>query len=382
MASIRKRTLPSGKVVWQCDYKDQHGKRRSRQFDRKKDADGFMVTARGEVAKGTHVAANASATIAVAADLWLTQLEQEGLEESTIRQYRQHVDLHIKPLIGSLKMPELTTPVVQQFADDLLGARKDIPKRSRAMVRKVRTTLSTMVGWAQRRGLIAVNPTEAVAVPTRRGEDTEVTIPTRAQIRAMVEAAAGYWRPFNLTAIFTGLRASELRGLAWKHVDLKAGMVSVRQRADFRGALGPPKSAAGRREIPLPPIVINALREHKLSCPKSEAGLVFPTRNGRVLMHTNLVEQAFKPMMKAAGLMMPNEISRGGESVPLFTFHALRHAAASLFIDENMTPKRVQKLMGHSSIKVTYDTYGHLFPDTEDSTETMARIQARLLDSA
>ena len=85
-------------------------------------------------------------------------------------------------------------------------------------------------------------------------------------------AATGRVRPFILTAIFTGLRASELRGLRWADVDFEARALHVRQRADRFNSIGPPKSEAGERTVPLPPLVVNVLREWKLACPKRDTG--------------------------------------------------------------------------------------------------------------
>ena len=83
-----------------------------------------------------------------------------------------------------------------------------------------------------------------------------------------------------MTAVFTGLRASELRGLTWSAVDLDRRTLTVRQRADRWCVMGSPKSAAARREVPLAPIVLNALKEWRLACPPSELDLVFPTSTG------------------------------------------------------------------------------------------------------
>ena len=105
-----------------------------------------------------------------------------------------------------------------------------------------------------------------------------VDIPTPAEIRTLIPHLRGRWRPLILVAAFTGLRSSELRGLRWSDVDLKRGEIQVRQRADRYNVFGPPKSAAGSRTIPLLPMVVNALREHKLACKQSAADLVFPPR--------------------------------------------------------------------------------------------------------
>src|SRR5436853_369094 len=116
----------------------------------------------------------------------------------------------------------------------------------------------------------------------RHKKDLEVgvDIPTKNEIRAMLAHAQGWVRPLIVTATFTGLRASELRGLRWGDVDLDRGELTVRQRADRWGSLGSPKSDAGKRDVPLAPVVVNALREWRLACPKG-AGLVFPNTRGK-----------------------------------------------------------------------------------------------------
>ena len=103
-----------------------------------------------------------------------------------------------------------------------------------------------------------------------------VDIPTPDEIKAIVAVLEGRWRPILLTAIFTGLRASELRGLRWQDVDLNKSVISVRQRADRYREIGAPKSEAGERTVPISPMVLNALREWKLRCPKGNLDLVFP----------------------------------------------------------------------------------------------------------
>jgi integrase len=77
------------------------------------------------------------------------------------------------------------------------------------------------------------------------------------------------------------------------------------------------------------------------------------------------------PVLDREGKPVVNEI-------PLFTFHSLRHAAASLFIEQGWSPKKVQTVMGHSTIQVTFDTYGHLWPNLEDDKAALAQIEARL----
>jgi integrase len=199
-----------------------------------------------------------------------------------------------------------------------------------------------------------------------------VDIPTKDELRALLEHAHGRYRALIVTAIFTGLRASELRGLQWGDVDLDAGELTVRQRADRWGSIGSPKSDAGKREVPLAPMVVNALREWQLACPSGAADLVFPNTKGNVDSLPNMHRRGLGAVQWSAGITAdPNH--------PKYGLHALRHAAASLFIEQGFSPKRVQALMGHSSIQVTFDTYGHLFPAADDDRVAMGQLQARLV---
>jgi hypothetical protein len=114
------------------------------------------------------------------------------------------------------------------------------------------------------------------------------------------------------------MRASELRGLRWSDVDLDNATIHVSQRADFYGTIGSPKSKAGARDIPLTPLVVNTLKQHRLT--NGGFDLVFANSRGRVRPHTDFSRRIWKPLQKACGM---------GH----YEFHSLRHAAASLFIE-------------------------------------------------
>ena len=149
----------------------------------------------------------------------------------------------------------------------------------------------------------------------RRGKKPKVgvDIPTPDEIRVIIAAAKGRWRPVLLTAIFGGLRASELRGLRWQDIDLKKGELHVRQRADKFRKIGPPKSEAGERTVPLPLMVVNTLREWRLACPKGELDLAFPNGKGDVEFHNNVVYCGLWPTLIAAGVIIKTE------STPAYT---------------------------------------------------------------
>ncbi|GBH29690.1 tyrosine-type recombinase/integrase [Sphingobium xenophagum] len=385
MTSIRKRnwTAPDGtpKTGWQVDYVDQAGKRRRKQFARKKDADSWITQAAWEVSKGVHTADSQSATVAAAAKLWIAKAEQEGRERATLQQYRQLADLHIAPLIGGERLTRLTRPMVECFRDELVRT------RSKVMAGKVVRALSSILSEAQRRGLVAQNVASDVRVIRSAREKGKVEIPTKPELKALLDHAPATLRPMVMTAIFTGLRASELRGLRWSDIDLKAATVTVAQRADKFGEIGAPKSDAGHRSIPIPSALVAELREWKLACPKGDLGLAFPNSQGGVQQYGHLLRRKFFPLQIEAGVCDPAlvagkpKLDAKGRAVmvPRYGFHALRHAAASAWIKQRIDLKRLQVWMGHSSVQITLDTYGHLLSDASGDAALIAAAQAELL---
>jgi integrase len=375
--SIRKRTWRTpqtgeSREAWVVDYVDQSGQRRNKNFDRKRDAEAYEATVRVNVARGIH--SHSRTTIAAAGQQWLDDADGR-LERATVESYRQHLRDHIVPYIGTVKIADLTVPLVREFIDRL---RAD--QRSPAMIKRVISDLGGILGDAQERGLIAHNVVRSLSrkkhhqVERRQHSALKVgvDIPSPAEIRAILGHLQGRWRPLLLTAIFTGLRASELRGLRWADVDLKQAQVRVHQRADRFNAIGQPKSVTSQRAVPLPPIVVSTLREWKLACPKGELDLVFPNGRGRVESRANIVNRAFGPVQIAAGVVTKNGRPKYGG------LHVLRHFYASWCINRRVDGglelplKVVQHRLGHSSIRMTSDRYGHLFPSGDTSAEMAA----------
>jgi integrase len=385
--SVRKRTWKGSggepKEAWVVDYVDQQGDRHLKTFAKKRDADAHHAIVGAAVRAGVHIADSKSVTVARSAELWLESREAAGLERATMAGYRQHVALHITPILGALRLSQLTVPLVRGFEDRL---RQE--GRSPAMVRNVRRSLGGILADAQERGLVAQNVVYSLRKNRRspRAEGngklkTGIDIPAPAEMRAIVgklDTAAGRYRVLLLTAIFTGLRASELRGLLWGDVDLKAGEIHVRRRADRYGKFGRPKSEAGERTVPLPPMVITALREHRLATPRSELGLVFPSIRGGIEHRNIIVERGLHPVQIAAGIVD----EQGGAKYK--GLHSLRHFYASWCINRRVDGglelplKLVQTRLGHASIQMTADTYGHLFPRGDDGSELAAAEKAFL----
>jgi len=184
------------------------------------------------------------------------------------------------------------------------------------------------------------------------------------------------------------LRASELRGLRWANIDLVKRELHVRERADEYNVLGRPKSGSGDRTVPLTPIVVKALREWKLESPKGQLGLIFPTTKGQVQGLHVIVKRGHKPAQIAAdvSIVVPGAHGKPVKRAKYPGLHASRHFYASWCINRRadggleLPPKVVQERLGHSTIAMTLDIYGHLFPRHDDSKELAAAERALLAE--
>ncbi len=350
--SIRKRTwtTSSGKKreAFVVDFRDAKGKRTLKTFSTEKKARAF----RGQVEQPghKHVAVRSTPTVRETADRWLAAVEHgtrrgstELIEPATLRQYHYHVRQHIEPQFGDLRIGELTESMVQSFRDQLLR------KLSRGMARKVLQTLKAILIEARYQGEV---------LDVTLGKDSKrhkkpVAIPSPSQIRAVFSALDEFplrSRALISTAIHTGMRPSELRGLPWSAIDLKRGTIKVVQRADEDGNIGSLKSAAARRVIDIPSSLVKLLREWKMA---SKHELVFANGRGNVESLANISNRIWRPLLKAAGIRK--------HYVP----YAMRHYHASALIHDGANPKEVQVEMGHTDIGMTFNVYGHLFHDQD-----------------
>jgi integrase len=383
--SVRKRIWKTRKgearEAWVVAYTDGEGNRRLKTFKGKKAADAYHAEVVIDIRDGVHVAPRQSPTIAEAGEAWI---EASGdLERGTLLQYRQHLKLHIVPHLGRIKLAEFSPPMLAKFEADLRKAGV-----STSMVRKVRVSLGSILAHAQSHGMVARNIVRELG-RLKRGKMTKgeqkrklkvgVDIPSPEEIRAILAHATGRWRPLLLVAAFTGLRASELRGLRWSDINLKASELHVTQRADRFNTIDKPKSEASERTVPFGNTVSNTLKEWKLRCPKGDLDLVFPNGVGKVDELANIIKRGLIPAQIAAGI-----VTKAGKA-KYTGLHALRHFYTSWCINRKvdggreLPPKTVQARLGHSSITLTLDRYGHLFPaadDTEIDASELALVSA------
>jgi integrase len=318
----------------------------------------------GEVKSHTHRPDSTSPIVRAAGEAWIKRGQADGLERSTLDQRRQHLDLHIVPLLG--EGTKLSKIDVEAFRDVLLTT------RSRAMAKKVMTSLKAILRQAKMAHLATDTAGIKAGGRHRKRLEVGVDIPQVPEVKALLDAADTKSRALVCLAAFGGLRASEIRGLAWSRLNLDKAQVEVAERADKWGLLGSPKSEAAKRTITLNATTVQALRAWKLAQPplavegpdgskiKRPRALVFGTATDKPDLLGNLQRRVLAPLQVKAG------------ATSRYSFHGLRHFAISSWLKTcNGDFKAVQIRAGHATLALTLDTYGHLL-DVNDAAQIAA----------
>ena len=303
-------------------------------------------------------------TVRDAADEWLRLVRAGTIRNrsgnvykpSALRGYEQALRDYVVPALGGRRMAELQRGDVQHLVDDLVGR-----GLSASTVRNALLPLRAIARRALRVGGIAMNPTLGLELPAYTGKRSRVATPAEARmlLGALPEADRALWA----TALYAGLRLGELQALQWTEVDVKKGVIRVVASWDRREGRVLPKSRAGVRQVP----IIDSLRRY-LTAQRALGGntdLVFGRGPERPFSPAGVVNRAHR-LWTAQGL---EPISP----------HECRHTFATLAIAAGVNIKALQSFMGHASITVTLDLYGHLLPGSE--TEAADLLQ-RFLDSA
>jgi len=219
-------------------------------------------------------------------------------------------------------------------------------------IRQTVYVFSAVCQYAIRTGRLLANPVAGVKLPRPRSTRERMFL-THAEV-AKLAAEAGRYGVLVRTLAYTGLRWGEAVALRVRDVDLERRRLDVnRAFADLAGKLveGTPKSHQSR-SVPIPPSLAEELRPMIEGRGRDE--LVFTSPRGGPLRLTNFRRSVWHPAVRAAGL-------------DGLTIHGLRHTAASLYISAGTPPKVVQRILGHASITITMDLYGHLYSDEMDT---------------
>ena len=286
---------------------------------------------------------------------WLSDYAEINLKPSTFARYRDIVERLLVPAWGGLNLAHLTAGHIHKY----------IAERMKAVSAK---TVSNEVGLIKeifkhgcQMEYVKNDPSEHVKRP--RTERARIEILSSPEIERLLAKSSRRYRLAFLTCVLTGLRAGELWALRWSDIDWNALQINVSQSL-WRGQIQTPKSRSSFRKVDIPEQLAQELKKWRLISPQNKLDLVFCTRNGTPVCHDNVVKRFFGPALKRAGLRH-------------VSFHSLRHTNASMRIAAGQNIKYIQTQLGHSSIKVTLDVYGHLFVDPEFN-----RRQVRLLETS
>lgn len=326
---------------------------RSKTFPRRIEAERHERKVRHEIEAGVRQlsASRFRATVADTADDWLAA--SRGLARATAETYRRDLDRYILPVLGSTRLSALAPEQVDSYISARLAA-----GAAGSSVRRERATLSRLCSWAVARGHLAHNPVELTDPPP--SGQREMRFLTATEVEGLASAIAPRYRALVLVGAWGGLRWSEMVGL--RPQDVRGNRIHVSSQL-LRGDDGSwyqarPKSKAGVRRVPLPASVAGALSDHmdQWAVDDGPQGpLVFPTQRS-----TPIISSSWRTAHWAKAITR-------AELTPRPRPHDLRHTAVALAIAAGAHPKAIQARMGHSSITVTLDRYGHLFPDLEDT---------------
>jgi integrase len=354
---VKIKERPEGSGTWWI-FIDHHGKRKAKKIGRDESLAkevGKRIEAKlalGEMDLGEK---KATPKFKEYAEKWLGCYVQPILSASTYERYGGLLKQHVYPTIGALPIDEIKRSDVR---DLLLGLIKK--EFSKSTVQLVGNAISGPFNYALDEEIISTNPTARVMKALHSKEDRrEFLNPlTHEQVRLFLKTTAEHFREyyaFFLCAFRTGMRLGELLGLQWGDVDWNGKFIEVKRSYKRKRTS---RTKTGRiRHVDMSDQLIEALRGLfayrkkeglKMGLGEAVEGIFY--MNGQP-MEQNYIRRQFKRVLQKAGL---REIR----------FHDIRHTFASLLLTDGVSPVYVKEQMGHKSIQMTVDIYGHLIPSS------------------
>jgi len=359
---IIKRAKDSYSIVLSLGNDPATGKRRRQWLSvkgTKKDAEKRLAELLRQVDTGTFMKPGKT-TVADYLKNWLSDYVKPNLSPRGFERYESIVRVYLIPALGGMPLIQVRPEHIQKHYSAMLN--KGLSALS---VRYHHVVLHKALQTALQWGLVNRNAADGAMPPKARRSEMQTW--DKNETNRFLEAAKGtIYYPLFYTALFTGMRRSELLALRWQDIDLIFGQVSVSRGMhhlrDGTYVFTEPKSTKSRRTIALPPSAILALSEHR-TAKEAEALLT-----GKPLTDTDLV-------FSVAGVkpLRPNSVSRAWKNlaaragVKVIRFHDARHTHASLMLKQGIHPKIVQERLGHASIQVTLDTYSHVAPGLQQA---------------
>lgn len=306
--------------------------------------------------------APARQTVGAFLQRWLDEIAAPRLRPRTLEGYRHHVQRHLVPHLGHLRLQQLGPSHVQALINQLV---KD--GLSPRTIRYVRSVLRAALNQALKWNLVSRNAASLVDLPRARQHEFKVLDPGQAKALLLASKESRLEGLLSV-ALAVGLRIGEAMALQWDDVDWDTKTVRIRralQRSGGKTTFVLPKSERSRRVVTLPDFAIDALRRHRATQGKErllagagweDLGLVFSTPIGTPLDYSNL-RREFRRLLTMAAL-------------PPMRIHDLRHTCATLLLAQGVNPRVVMETLGHSQIGLTLGTYSHVLPEVHRDAAT------------
>jgi integrase len=348
MASIERRSDGTYRARWR---EHPGGPQRARHFQRKLDAEHFLDRLRGDLVRGLYVDPAASRVrFGDYAQAWrVSQVHRP----TTAALVESHLRNHVLPFFELRPIGSIRPSDIQSWARERSGV------LAPPTIKVVHRYLSAIFRAAMRDRIISANPCEGIRLPAVVRQEVEPL--ETASVLRLSAAVPTRFRALVILAAASGLRQGEAFGLELRHVDFQRAAIRVEQQLITLGSqtsIGPPKTPASVRTIPVPNTVLHEVEHHLTSFglrDRDLSRLIFTTEGGDPIRR-NRFGEIWRRAVTQAGL-------------PAGTgFHALRHYYASLLIRHGESVKVVQVRLGHASAAETLDTYSHLWPDAADRT--------------
>ena len=350
-------------VAYKVRYRDPDRKERSRTFLRKADAEDFARSVETDIDRGQYLdPAKGKVAVAEWADEWFATIRH--LKPKTQEGYEGILRKHILPRLGSRSLAAVRPIDVRRLISEMIDA-----GYSPSRVRQARHLLGMLFNAAVENRAIASSPVTGVKVP--REERREMQILTADQVSALGEAVPDRYRALVYFLAYAGVRWGEAVALRRGRINMLRSRVEIKEAVSETSAglhYGPTKTYQSR-SVAIPAFLGDMLAEHlATSLEDDRNALVFTPENGTPLRNNNWRSRVWEPALEDAGL-------------PKVRIHDLRHTCASLLIAQGAHAKAIQRHLGHSSIQITFDTYGHLLPDEQDRVadaldETFRRVNS------
>jgi integrase len=351
MASIKKRD--DGK--WRARYRDETGKEHAQHFATRALGQAWLDRQSASLLGGEHVDPKAGKVrFGDYADEWLKT--KADVAASTMGNVKGRLHKHAKPFFESMQMSAARPTHARAFVADLVSQ-----GLAPSTVKGIVLTTAQVFAQAVDDGIIARSPFAKVSLPSDRHRE-EMRFLTPEQVNSLAANISERHRTAIYLAAYGGLRAGELWALTTDRVNVLARTVEIAVSASEASGwhVGPTKTGK-HRTITVPRFLAKMLAEHIGRYPSAD-GFVFTAAEGGPIHHRNFRRRQFHAACIKSALGTITKDQHGQKHYEGVRFHDLRHTCAALLIANGRHMEEVKDYLGHSSIRVTSDRYGHLFP--------------------